>query len=502
MTSSLPFHLPSRFRLVALTVLATLVVAAGVLITLAYAWGESLREEGRLLPGTTIGSVDVGGATQPEAVARVEAALTAELDRPVTIEHDGQVWEVTARDLDATTDADDMVARAYEHTTAAGLTDLTRMRWTGSATEVRLDAGVVLDDAAIVAFVDELADGVDRDPGEASLSWNGEGFDVAQHRTGVAVDRHEISVELARSLRGDHDRVQLTVDELEPQLSTATARDHAADIEAAVEATLERTVTLTHGDASWEITPDQLDATAEVEPLIDAALAGDDLPAVPIDLPRERTDELVTAVAEEIDVGVRDARIELSDDGMRVAPERVGRAVDRDTATEAVRRALDGGTDEVELPVSTTRPSVTTDAFADRMLVLDQTRRQLHLYDAGSVTATWPVAVGTSGSPTPTGTFTVGAKRFQPTWHNPAPDGWGADMPATVGPGPSNPLGVRALNWNDRSGSDTLIRFHGTPDESSIGQAASRGCVRMFNSDVIDLYDRVSSGTTIVSIRR
>ena len=113
---------------------------------------------------------------------------------------------------------------------------------------------------------------------------------------------------------------------------------------------------------------------------------------------------------------------------------------------------------------------------------------------------TWPVAVGTGGSPTPTGTFTVGAKRFEPTWVNPARDRWGADLPARIGPGPDNPLGLRALNWNRVGGGDTLIRFHGTPNEDSIGEAASNGCVRMFNDDVIELYDLVPSGAMIISI--
>jgi lipoprotein-anchoring transpeptidase ErfK/SrfK len=72
-------------------------------------------------------------------------------------------------------------------------------------------------------------------------------------------------------------------------------------------------------------------------------------------------------------------------------------------------------------------------------------------------------------------------------------------MPARIGPGPDNPLGVRAINWNRPGGGDTLIRFHGTPNEASIGTAASNGCVRMFNSDVIELYDLVSPGMTIIS---
>jgi lipoprotein-anchoring transpeptidase ErfK/SrfK len=134
------------------------------------------------------------------------------------------------------------------------------------------------------------------------------------------------------------------------------------------------------------------------------------------------------------------------------------------------------------------------------VLVLRQGERTLELFEDHEPAHEWPVAVGQGGSPTPTGTFTVGAKRFEPTWVNPSPNGWGSDMPARIGPGPENPLGIRALNWNDENGRDTLIRFHGTPNEDSIGEAASQGCVRMFNDDVADLYDLVPSGTVILSV--
>jgi lipoprotein-anchoring transpeptidase ErfK/SrfK len=57
--------------------------------------------------------------------------------------------------------------------------------------------------------------------------------------------------------------------------------------------------------------------------------------------------------------------------------------------------------------------------------------------------------------------------------------------------GLDNPLGARAL-YIYKDGVDTLFRIHGTPEWRSIGKAASSGCVRMINQDVIDLYDRVS----------
>ena len=65
--------------------------------------------------------------------------------------------------------------------------------------------------------------------------------------------------------------------------------------------------------------------------------------------------------------------------------------------------------------------------------------------------------------------------------------------------GLNNPLGARAL-YIYQDGKDTLYRVHGTPDWQSVGKATSSGCVRMFNQDVIDLFDRVPDNTPIVVI--
>lgn len=58
---------------------------------------------------------------------------------------------------------------------------------------------------------------------------------------------------------------------------------------------------------------------------------------------------------------------------------------------------------------------------------------------------------------------------------------------------PKNPLGVRALYLGD-----TLYRIHGTDAPWLIGKAVSSGCIRMYNNDVIDLYNRTSLGTKVV----
>jgi lipoprotein-anchoring transpeptidase ErfK/SrfK len=72
-----------------------------------------------------------------------------------------------------------------------------------------------------------------------------------------------------------------------------------------------------------------------------------------------------------------------------------------------------------------------------------------------------------------------------------------------MNPGLENPLGARAMYLYNDKGQDTLFRLHGTPEWASIGTAASSGCIRLINQDVIDLYSRVLPGheTKVVVIQ-
>lgn len=63
--------------------------------------------------------------------------------------------------------------------------------------------------------------------------------------------------------------------------------------------------------------------------------------------------------------------------------------------------------------------------------------------------------------------------------------------------GPESPLGARAL-YLYKGGRDSYLRIHGTPRPQLVGSAVSNGCIRMVNSHVIDLFDRVPNGTRVV----
>lgn len=117
----------------------------------------------------------------------------------------------------------------------------------------------------------------------------------------------------------------------------------------------------------------------------------------------------------------------------------------------------------------------------------------VHLYENGTIVATYPCTPGTSGYATPTGDFYLSYKDGAPTWYNPH-SAWAEGMPETIGPGPSNPLGVRALAVSCGDG----IFIHGTTSTGALGAPGSHGCVRLSNENIIKLYDRVSQGIPII----
>ncbi len=131
--------------------------------------------------------------------------------------------------------------------------------------------------------------------------------------------------------------------------------------------------------------------------------------------------------------------------------------------------------------------------YGNNVIVIRTGERKLY-YTLGNGTAIqYPIAVGKVGMQR-FGTTSVITKRVNPDWR-PTPRMRREDpsLPDVVKGGPSNPLGVRALylGWD-------LYRIHGTNNPNSIGRAVSSGCYRMYNEDVIKLYERAKNGTKVV----
>ena len=126
-------------------------------------------------------------------------------------------------------------------------------------------------------------------------------------------------------------------------------------------------------------------------------------------------------------------------------------------------------------------------------IFISTSERRLYLILGNGEALRYGIGVGRDGFRW-TGTHHISAKKEWPGWTPPAEmRRRRPDLPRYLAGGIENPLGARALYLGS-----TLYRIHGSNEPETIGQAVSSGCFRMTNEDVVDLYNRVSIGATVV----
>ena len=138
-------------------------------------------------------------------------------------------------------------------------------------------------------------------------------------------------------------------------------------------------------------------------------------------------------------------------------------------------------------------------AFSNRYsrgtIVVSFADRRLYKIIGKGRAISYPIGVPT-GRARWSGTLRVTQKRVNPGWTpTPSMRRENPSLPAHVPGGhPRNPMGVRALYLGS-----TLYRIHGTDAPWTIGQNVTHGCIRMYNRDVIDLYNRTRVGTRVIA---
>ncbi|RWN61674.1 L,D-transpeptidase [Mesorhizobium sp.] len=130
-------------------------------------------------------------------------------------------------------------------------------------------------------------------------------------------------------------------------------------------------------------------------------------------------------------------------------------------------------------------------------IIIRKDEKALYLVTRQGHALRYQISVGRDGFGW-TGIVKVGAKTEWPEWRPPREmRARQPELPEMVPAGPYNPLGARAL-YLLRDGRDTLYRIHGTNDPKGIGFDGTSGCFRLTNTDVIDLFKRVSVGAKVV----
>src|SRR5271155_3326639 len=137
-------------------------------------------------------------------------------------------------------------------------------------------------------------------------------------------------------------------------------------------------------------------------------------------------------------------------------------------------------------------------------IVVNIGERRLYLVEPGGVAMRYGVGVGREEALNFRGSAVIGRKAEWPHW-SPTADmirrmpiyaHYVNGLPGGIG----NPLGARAL-YLYRGNQDTDFRLHGTNEPDTIGTKVSSGCIRLFNHDIIDLYNRVPVGTPVIVLQ-
>ena len=341
---------------------------------------------------------------------------------------------------------------------------------------------------------------------------------AARHRVGIAVVAIVFLVVPAILTAAAYDYERSSADRILPGVRVAgidvggmTRSQALKAVSEEADALLDGEVGIRIGERQWDGSFEQFGVSAGVEEAVEEAFAvSSSLPWIArayhrvTDNPVGRSitlgyryrsqpvRSLLERAATELNWPARDAAVRLEHGKLVYQRARKGQNLDTTSGVSAVMAALRSWRPEVWLPLEPVLPEVTEEELG-KTITIDLSTNTLRLLDGFHLLRKYDVGTAMRGYRTPPGTWEVIDKQRNPTWYNPAPDTWGADMPLMIPGGPTNPLGTRALYLDA-----PWIRIHGTPDTASVGFYVSHGCIRMRMSEVERLYPLVPIGTPVI----
>jgi lipoprotein-anchoring transpeptidase ErfK/SrfK len=280
-------------------------------------------------------------------------------------------------------------------------------------------------------------------------------------------------------------------------------------------APLQGSLRVTFRKQSWELSGEKLKIRADVDSAVEEAVEDSQEGGLPGRLVRYvsggEVDEsivpqvtyfeptinrFVREIAEDVNREPQNADVEPSGESLNVVAGKDGLKL-RDNLLEKELKAAvlnANAPDAVVARAHSIAPEVTKDEVAAQYpsyLTLDRSTFTLRLWKNLKLAKTYTVAVGAEGFATPEGLYQIEAMEENPVWNVPESDWAGSLAGQSIPPGPENPIKARWLAIYEGAG------IHGTEETSSLGTAASHGCVRMAIPDVEELYEEVELGTPI-----
>jgi lipoprotein-anchoring transpeptidase ErfK/SrfK len=299
-------------------------------------------------------------------------------------------------------------------------------------------------------------------------------------------------------------------------LEGLTRQQAHAKLERLIVDPLRRPIVVHHKHSAWRLGPEKANIGVDVDAMVDEAMArtrsGDLLGRVVRELTgkslnadieptvtysHKAVKRLVRRVQKGVDRPPRNASAKVSLAGVTRVPSREGLAVRTKKLRRKIRRAILSPTADRTLVVRPRhlKPEVTNKELAKEygtVIVVNRGAFRLSLYKHFKPVRSFTIAVGQVGLETPAGLYHIQNKAVNPAWSVPN-SAWAGSLAGQVIPGgaPNNPLKARWMGIFDGAG------IHGTDALSSLGTAASHGCIRMAIPDVIELYNETPVGAPV-----
>jgi len=187
----------------------------------AYAYDGSTKDE--LAEGVTINGIDVSGMSREEAAATVKNQVLAPQRKPVEVTFQKQDYKLPVKQLNIQADIDTAVDRAFEESREGSLPGRVIREVTGGSVDAQIPVEVTYSKKAVNKFVREVADGVNKDPVDASVSAGPDSLTVVKASDGHKLRDNLLEKQLSNLLdSGEGNRALVAkVNVTKPAVTTA-----------------------------------------------------------------------------------------------------------------------------------------------------------------------------------------------------------------------------------------------------------------------------------------
>ncbi|MGI9147456.1 MAG: VanW family protein [Chloroflexota bacterium] len=333
-------------------ILSSLAVLVCGVFAAATVVGFRLAAADRVVAGTGVLGVPLGGLSREEASARLAPVVAASLNQPVSLRLGDRAWVTSASSLGFDLQAADLAERAFRVGRTGSLLQQLAEQWQARRYATGLTVSAAAGSAALDALLDQIAAQVDRAPENAHLELGSDGaLAYGPDVTGIQLDKTASRAEIVRAMADASPSVELVSQPLAPAVRTQQVEAAHQQLQRILE--MPDSIELSAAGRTWRLGRGDLVGLLAVTP---PGASGE--PAT-VGLRDEPLQSLVDRAAKEVDRSAQDARFGLSGGSLTLMrPSDQGQAVDRASAAALITSSILAAQRAIDIPLVSVPPRV------------------------------------------------------------------------------------------------------------------------------------------------